>query len=328
MTKPLVAIVIAFVVSISTFSADAQQAGKVYRIGLLHSSSSVVALFTGAFRQGMRERNYIEGKNYVLEIRARESKADQLSKLAADLVRLKVDIILTVGVPALLAAKEATTTIPIVMSTGSDPVKRGLVASLAQPGGNLTGMVSIGVGLNPKRLGLLAETVPGVNRVAVLTASSRIAARKGRVYKELDAAAQVLGMKLQIVKARNAIEIDKAFLAMTEGQADALLVMASARFVRHRERIIQHAAKNRLPAIYFHDTHVESGGLITYGIKYEENFRRMAIYVDKILKGANPGKLPIEQPRTFQLVINLKTAKQLGITIPQSIMLRATKVIE
>ncbi len=328
MTKPLVAIVIAFVVSISTFSAHAQQAGKVYRIGLLHSSSSVVALFTGAFRQGMRERDYIEGKNYVLEIRARESKADQLSKLAADLVRLKVDIILTVGVPALLAAKEATTTIPVVMQTGADPVQLGLVASLAQPGGNLTGVVSISAGLNAKRFELLVETVPKAKHVAVLTASSRVAAGKGRLNKVLDAAAQVRGIKLQIVKARNAIEIDKAFSAMTEGQADALLVMAASQYVQHRERIIQHAANNRLPAIYFHDTHAESGGLITYGIMYESNYRRMANFVDKILKGADPGKLPIEQPTKFQLVINLKTAKQLGITIPPSIMLRATKVIE
>lgn len=328
MRNTITSLIVALVIFAFTIAAHAQQAGKVYRIGLLHSASSAVPLFTEAFRQGMREQDYIEGKNYVLEIRARKSKSDQLSNMAADLVRLKVDIILTSGYPALLAAKEATTTIPIVMHTGVDPVKRGLVASLAQPGGNLTGVVSIGVRLNAKRFGLLIETVPRAKHVAVLTTSRRVAAKKGRLYEELSAAAQKHGIILQIATARNAIEIDKAFLAMAEAQADALLVMPSPHYLQHRERIIRNAANNRLPAIYFHSAHVESGGLITYGPKYEENFRRMAFYVDKILKGANPGTLPIEQPKRFQLVVNLKTAKALGITIPPSILLQADKVIE
>ncbi len=308
--------------------ANAQQPGKVYRIGLLYSTSAVVALFTDAFRQGLRELGYVEGKNYVLEIRARGAKTDPLSDLAAELVRLKVDIILTGGFPALRAAKKATSTIPIVIQTGSDPVRRGFVASLAHPGGNITGVLSRSVGLNAKRLELLAETVPGVKRIAVLTPSRKFVAREGRMYKEVEAAARALRMKLQILRARKPSEIDKAFLAMIEGQADALLVTASARYVQHRERIIKHAAKNRLPSIYFHNAHVESGGLITYGIKYADNYRRMAIYVDKILKGAKPGDLPIEQTTKFQLVINLKTAKALGLTIPPAVLLQANKVIK
>jgi len=306
---------------------EAQQAEKVYRIGLLHSAPSGVPYFPDAFHQSMGERGYVEGKNYVLEMRARKSKPDQLSDLAADLVRLQVDIILTVGVPALLAAKEATSTIPIVMQTGSDPVKRGIVASLAHPGGNITGVVSLSVGLNAKRLDLLTEAVPGVKRIAVLTTSQRIAAREGRVYKELDTAAQALGVKLQILRASDAGEIDKAFLEMVEGQAGALLVMAHSQYVTHRDRIIKHAAENRLPAIYFHDTQMESGGLMSYGIQYADNYRRMAVYVDKILKGAKPADLPIEQPRKFELVINLKTAKQIGLTIPPNVLARADKVI-
>jgi putative tryptophan/tyrosine transport system substrate-binding protein len=308
--------------------AQAQQSGKVYRIGLLHSASSAVSYFTDAFRQGMLERNYVEGTNYVLEIRARGPKTDQLPNLAAELVRLKVDIILTGGLLALLAAKDATSTILIVMHTGSDPVRRGIVASLAHPGGNITGVVSIGVRLNAKRLELLAEAVPGVKRIAVLTTSRSIAAREGSLYEELEAPARALGVKLQILRARDASEIDKAFLAMTEAKADALLVMAHSQYVQHGERIIRHAAKNRLPAIYFHSTQVESGRLITYGIKYAENFRRMAIYVDKILKGRKPADLPVQQPTKFELVINLKTAKQIGITISPNVLVRADKVIK
>ncbi len=308
--------------------AEAQQRGKVYRIGLLYSTSAVVALFTDAFRQGMRELGYVEGKNYVLKIRARGAKTDRISDLAAELLRLKVDIILAVGVPALRAAKEATSTIPIVIQTGSDPVRRGFVASLAHPGGNITGVLSSSVGLNAKRLELLAETVPGVKRIAVLTPSRKFAAREGRMYKEVEAAARALRMKLQILKARDPDTIDSAFLEMTKGRAEALTMTPSSRYIQHRERIIKHAAKNRLPSIYFHSKHVESGGLITYGIKYADVYRRMAIYVDKILKGAKPGELPIEQPTKFQLVINLKTAKQLGITIPPEDLYRATKVIK
>jgi len=312
----------------SIHCVEAQEPRKAYRIGVLISASTMVAPFTDAFREGMRELGYIEGKNYVLEIRARGPKTDQLSNLAAELVGLKVDTMLTVGFPALRAAKEATSTIPIVMHTGSDPVRRGIVASLAQPGGNITGVVSIGVALSAKRLELLAEAVPGVKRIAVLTASQTIAAGESPVYKELEAAARALGVKLQILRARDPGEIDKAFLAMTEGQAGALLVLAHPPYLQHRERIIRHAADNRLPAIYSHRIQVESGGLMVYGTKRADNFRRMAIYVDKILKGAKPADLPIVRPRTFELVINLKTAEQIGLTIPPNVLARADRVIQ
>jgi ABC-type uncharacterized transport system substrate-binding protein len=312
-----------------SFPAQAQQTAKVYRIGALISASTMVGPITDAFREGMRELGYIEGKNYVLEIRTRRAKTDQLSNLAAELVGLKVDIMLTLGFPATRAAKEATSTIPIVMHTGSDPVRREIVASLAHPGGNITGVVSIGVGLNAKRLELLAEAVPGAERIAVLTASKRFAAREGTTYKEVEAAARALGVKLQILRAQDASEIDKAFLAMIEGQADAVLVTAHSQYVQHRELVIKHAAKNRLPAIYSHNIQVESGGLMTYSMNRVDNFRRMATYwVDKILKGANPGGLPIEQPTTFQLVINLKTAEEIGLTIPPNVLVSATKVIQ
>jgi putative ABC transport system substrate-binding protein len=304
---------------------EAQQEEKVYRIGVLSSASKVIAPFTDAFRKGLLELGYVEGKNYVLEIRGGKAKRDQY---AAELVRLKVDIIVTVGFPALRAASKATSTIPIVMRTGGDPVKRGFVASLARPGGNLTGLIAMSVGLSAKRLELFTETVPRAKRIAILTASRRTAAREGRLYKELEAAARALGVKLQILRARDPGEIDNAFLAMIKEQADALLVIPSARYSQHGERIVKHAAKNRLPSIYSHRRHVESGGLMSYGVNYTNEYRRTAIYVDKILKGANPGELPIEQPTKFQLVINLKTAKQIGITIPPEVLFRADKVIK
>jgi putative ABC transport system substrate-binding protein len=312
--------------------ARAQQSGKVYRIGLLHSASEEVAEFTDAFRLGMRERGYVEGKSYILEIPAREPKTDQVSDLAAELIGLKVDIMLTLGFPAIRAAKDATSTIPIVMQTGSDPVKRGIVASLARPGGNITGVVTIGVALNAKRLELLAEAVPGVKRIAVLTTSRGVASREGgavlgAVYKELEAVERALGLQLQILRAQDASEIDKAFAAMTKRQAGALLVMAHAQYVQNRERIIRQAATNRIPAIYFHSSQMRSGGLMAYGVNIAENSRRTAVYVDKILKGARPGDLPVEQPTKFELAINLKAAKQIGLTIPPNFLARADRVI-
>jgi len=325
MRKRIFIHVLAIVILASVHLAEAQQEGKVYRIGGLISASNVIAPFTDAFRQGLRELGYVEGKNYVLEIRGGRAKRDQY---AAELVRLKVDIIVTVGFPALRAAKKATSTIPIVMRTGSDPVKRGLVASLAHPGGNLTGRIAMSVELSAKRLELFKETVPGAKRIAVLTTSRRTAAREGRLYKELEAVALALGVKLQILRARKPSEIDNAFLAMIKEHADGLLVIPSSLYSQHRERIVKHALKNRLPSFYSHRRHVESGGLMSYGVNYFDEYRRTAVYVDKILKGANPGELPIEQPTKFQLVINLKTAKALGITIPPSILYRADKVIK
>jgi putative tryptophan/tyrosine transport system substrate-binding protein len=306
-------------------SADAQQLGKVHRIGLLISASDVIAPFTDAFRQGLRELGYVEGKNYVLEIRGGGAESDRLSDMAAELIRLNVDIIVTVGSPALRAATKATSTVPIVMRTGGDPVKAGLVASLARPGGNITGVYAMSVELSGKRLELLAEVVPGIKRIAILSTSSNFKARNE--YSEMEAAARVLGVKLQVLRALDPDTIDSAFMAMSRERAEALVEIPNARYVQHRERILKHVTKHRLPSIYSHSQYVENGGLMSYGVNYAAEYRRTAIYVDKILKGTKPADLPIEQPVKFELVINLKAAKQIGLTIPPNVLARADRVI-
>jgi ABC-type uncharacterized transport system substrate-binding protein len=307
---------------------EAQQPGKVPRIGLLTSASTAVAApWVDAFRQGLRELGYVEGKNIVLEIRGGEAKPDRLSDLAAELVRLKVDIIVAGGGGAVDAVKDATTTIPIVMRYDADPVRMGVVTSLAHPGRNITGLASITQELNGKRFELLAEAVPGVKRIAVLTTSQRLAAGESSVYKELEVVARALGVKLQVLLARDPATIDKAFLAMKTGNAQALILIPSGAYIEYRERIIKHAVTNRLPAIYFQPIFVENGGLMSYAPDFADEFRRLAIYVDKILKGAKPAELPIEQPMKFELVINLKAAKQIGLTIPPNVLARADRVI-
>ena len=310
--------------------AEAQQPARVPRIGLLTSTSTAVAAtWVDAFRQRLRELGYVEGKNIILEIRGAGAKPDRHSNLVAELVRLKVDIIVAAGLTTVEAVKEATSTIPIVMKYHRDPVRAGIVTSLAHPGGNITGLFSITRELNGKRFELLAETVPGVKRIAVLTSSRRFAAGEGRRYKKMVTAARALGVKLQVLLARrDPATIDNAFLAMKGEHAQALIVMPSGLYIQHRERIIKHAAKHRLPAIYFQSIFVEKGGLVSYGVDFRAEFRRLAIYVDKILKGAMPGELPIEQSTTFELVINLKTAKELGVTIPPEVLYRADKVIK
>jgi putative ABC transport system substrate-binding protein len=310
--------------------AKAQQEGKVHRIGVLISVSPSVGAepFLEGFRQGLGELGYVEGKNVVLEIRFGESKRDRVANLAAELVRLKVDILVAGGRLAIRTAKKATSTIPIVMRGGSDPVRRGIVDSLAHPGGNITGTFSLNSGLNVKRLELLAETVPGVKRIAVLTPSPRFAAREGRRYKKMEAAARALGVKLQVLRARDPNTIDSAFLAMSKERAEALNVMSSYHLIAHMDRIRDLTTKNRLPSMFYHGTYVERGGLMSYGANIRDEWRRTARIVDKILKGANPGDLPIEQSTKFELVINLKTAKQLGITIPPKVLFRADRVIK
>ena len=299
------------------FPAQAQQPGKVPRIGLLiPASTAVAAPWIDAFRQGLRELGYIEGKNIILEIRGGEAKPDRVSDLAAELVRLKVDIIVAAG-SAVHAVKEATSTIPIVMRYDRDPVRAGVVASLARPGGNITGLASITVDLSGKRFELLAEAVPEAKRIAVLAAQTDQARyMASRPYKELEAAARALGAKLQVLLARDPATIDKAFLAMSKERAQALIVIPSVAYIQHREHVIKHAAKNRLPAIYFQPIFVENGGLMSYGPDFADEFRRLAIYVDKILKGRKPADLPVEQPTKFELVINLKAAKQIGLHDP------------
>jgi putative tryptophan/tyrosine transport system substrate-binding protein len=278
---------------------EAQQSGKISRIGLLISPAATeMAPFIDAFRQGLRDLGYIEGKNIVLEIRGGGAEFDRISGLVAELVSLKVDIIVAEGGPAVLAAKKATSTIPIVMRVGTDPVEAGFVDSLAHPGGNITGVASITVGLSGKRFELLAEAVPGVQRIAVLTAESDPARFMARnTYKEMEAAARVLGVKLQVLSARDTDTIDNAFLAMTKERAQALVVIPNPRYFQHRELIIKHATKNRLPTIYFQRIFVENGGLMSYAADYIDEYRRLAIYVDKILKGTKPADLPVEQPK-------------------------------
>jgi putative ABC transport system substrate-binding protein len=312
-----------------SFPAQAQQLKKVPRIGVLMSSSTAeTAPFIEAFRQGMRELGYVEGKNFVLEIRGGGARPDRLSNLAAGLVRFKVDVIVAGGSSSVHAVKEATSKIPIVMRYDGDPVRRGVVNSLAHPSGNITGLASLTTGLNGKRLELLAEVVPEAKRIAVLVAQTDQARYMGtRSYKELEAAARALGVKLQVVLARDPATIDKAFSARETEHAQALVLSPSSAYIEHREHIIKHATKNRMPTIYFQPIFVENGGLISYAPDFADEFRRLATYVDKILKGAKPTDLPVEQPTKFELVINLKAAKQIGLTIPPNVLARAEKVI-
>ena len=284
--------------------------------------------YIDAFRQGLQELGYVEGKNIALEIRRGGADSDRISALAAELVDLRVDIIVAGGSPALSAATKATSTIPIVMRTATDPVRAGFVPSLAHPGGNITGVTSVTTKLMGKHLELLAEVVPGVKRVAVLSAQpDRARFMATNSYKEMEAAARALGVKLQTLSARDPDTIDKAFVAMVNEGAQALVVIPHVRNLQNGERILKHAARNRLPAIYYQRIFVENGGLMSYATNNADEFRRAAVYVDKILKGAKPADLPIEQPTKFELVINLKTAKQIGLTIPPNVLARADRVI-
>ena len=323
--KKSFALLAAFVLS-SFGLGNAQQPRKVHRIGLLISASDVIAPFTDAFRQGLGELGYVEKKNYILEIRGGSAATDRLFDLSAELVRMNVEVIVTNGSPALKAAAKSTSTTPIVMRIGGDPVKAGFVHSLARPAGNITGLFARSIELSGKRLELLAEVAPGINRVAVLTVSSNFEATNE--YKDLESAARVLGVKLQILRARDSETIDSAFAAMSKDRVQALVQIPHALYTQHAARILNHAAKSRLPTIYSHDIDVEKGGLLSYGVNYAAEYRRTAFYVDKILKGTSPGDLPVEQPTKFELVINLKAAKQIGLTIPPAVLARADRVIK
>ena len=306
---------------------DAQQPGKVHRIGILWPTSlSAGQPRLEAFRQGLRELGYVEGQNIAIEVRSAEGKVERLPGLAAKLVRLKVDVIVAAGTQAALAAKQATSTIPIVMAAVGDPVATGLVASLARPGGNLTGPSLMLPELIGKQLELLKEVVPKVSRVAVLWNSANPLGPPQ--MREAEGAARALRVRLQLLDVRDPNDFDTAFAAMTKERAGALLVIPDVVFVTHRARVADLAAKSRLPAVYWTRELVEAGGLMAYGANIPDMYRRAATYVDKILKGTKPGDLPIEQPTRFELVINLKTAKALGLTIPQSVLLRADEVIQ
>jgi putative ABC transport system substrate-binding protein len=311
-------------------AAEAQQSAKMARIGYLGYSSPVLERhLVEAFRQRLRDLGYVEGKNTVIEYRHAEGKLDRLPALAAELVRLNVDVIVTLATPAALAVKQATSTIPVVVAAMADPVRDGLVANLARPGGNITGSTFLGPELVPKRLELLKEAVPVASRVAVLWHPGVYSERtmEGMV-RETQGAAQTLGVQLQLLGVGTPNEFDRAFAAMSRDRADALVVFPSPMLYLEYRRIVDLATKNRLPAMYPWREAVDVGGLMAYGASIPDMLRRAAVYVDKILRGAKPADLPVEQPEKFELVINLKTAKALGLTIPQSILIRADEVIQ
>jgi putative tryptophan/tyrosine transport system substrate-binding protein len=310
-------------------AVEAQQAAKIARIGYLGTNLTATPQLPEAFRQGLRDLGYVEGRNLVIEYRFVEGKFDRFPALAAELVALKVDVIVAANTPAALAAKQATKTIPIVFAAASDPVASGFVTSLARPGGNVTGLSLLGEELVGKRLELLKQVVPGVSRVAVLWQPGGLPERTEKdMLKAADVAARALGVRLHFVEARGPADFDRAFSDMTRARAGALTVLPSAMFIYERRRLADLAAKNRLPAVYPWREFVDAGGLMAYGPNLADLFRRAATYVDKILKGAKPGDLPIEQPTKFELVINLKTAKALGLTIPLSLLGRADEVIQ
>jgi putative ABC transport system substrate-binding protein len=311
------------------FAAEAQQAAKIARIGFLATNLAATPHLPEAFLQGLRDLGYVEGRNVVIEYRDAEGKPERLPALAAELVALKVDVIVTGGTPQALAAKQATRTLPIVFASAPDPVESGLVTSLARPGGNVTGLSALAQELVGKRLEQLKHAVPGVSRVAVLWQPGAFGERTERdMLKEAEVAARALGVRLHFVEARGPEDFDRAFSEMTRARAGALAVSSGSMFIIERRRLVDLAAKNRLPALYPTRESVDAGGLMSYGPNLADAFRRAATYVDKILKGAKPGDLPVEQPTKFELVINLKTAKALGLTIPPSLLGRADQVIQ
>jgi putative tryptophan/tyrosine transport system substrate-binding protein len=306
--------------------AEGQQAKKVPQVGMLMPvSSTVAARNIEAFRQGLRERGYVDGQNIALDSRFADGRVEPLPTLAAELVRLNVDVIVTWGTPAIQAAKKATTTIPIVMAAATDPVETGLIASLARPGGNVTGVNSGGVEVSGKILELLKELVPRGTRVGILWNPDNRANEITVAHTKV--AAQALGLRLQFQEVRDPGGFDSAFAAMTRQRADALRVLHEILYLQHGKRLVDLAAKNRLPAIYARREYVEAGGLMAYGVNFQDNFRRAATYVDKILKGTSPAELPVEQPMKFEFFINLQAAKRIGLVIPGSVLFRADRVI-
>jgi ABC-type uncharacterized transport system substrate-binding protein len=319
--------VIAFVLVVAGAVAPAQQPTKIPRIGyLIGASPTAYSYRAEPFRQGLRALGYVEGKNIVIEYRYAEGKLDRLPALAAELVRLKVDIIVTAGPLPTRAAKEATTTIPIVMTNDPDPVGTGFVASLARPGGNITGLSTLAPELSGKRLELLKETVPRLSRVAVFGTSTR--PDHAQVLREVELAAGALKVKLQYLDVLDLKDIETAFRAAGKGQAGAVLWRVAGGIASaHRTAIVELAVKSRLPVMYDDGRYVEPGGLMFYGVNVLDLDRRAATYVDKILKGRTPADLPVEQPMKFEFVVNLPAAKKIGLTIPPNVLVRANKVI-
>jgi putative ABC transport system substrate-binding protein len=308
-------------------AVQAQQPGKIPRIGFLSGNSlSLNATRIEAFRGGLRDLGYVEGKNILIEWRSADGKFDRLPALATELVNLKVDVIVAYGPTPIRVAKNATTTIPIVMGFEADPVGSGLVASLARPGGNITGLSTLAPDISGKQLSILKEIVPKLSHVAVLGNSSELG--NAQALKEMERSAGSLKLQLQYLDILSPKDIETSLQAAAEKRAGAILVLAGPVMSAHRTEIINFAAKHRLPGMYYRSDYVESGGLMTYSASFPDLFRRAATYVDKILKGAKPGDLPVEQPTKFELVINLKAAKQIGLTIPPNVLARADRVIK
>jgi putative ABC transport system substrate-binding protein len=327
MSKKIFAFALGAIFLTLSFTSEAQQPKKIARIGYLTADSlSASSTRTEAFRRGLRELGYVEEKNIVIDYRYAEGKLDRLPALAAELVRLKVDVIVTGGSGSTRPANEATNTIPIVMTQDPDPVRNGFVASLARPGGNITGLSNFVSDLSGKRLELLKETVPRLSRVAVLGTST--SPGNAQALKETELAAGALAVKLQYLDVRGPEDIEGAFRTASKEHAEAVLGLGGPVLSTNRTQVVELAVKSRLPAIYWRSDIVEAGGLMSYATSITDLDRRAATYVDKILKGAKPADLPVEQPKKFELIINLRTAKQIGLTIPPNVLARADKVIK
>jgi putative tryptophan/tyrosine transport system substrate-binding protein len=309
------------------FAAEAQQPTKIPRIGILTTfSPSVIAARIEGFRQGLRELGYVEGKNIVIEWRSTDGNNDRLSALAAELVGLKVDVIVSPGPTATRAFKEATSTIPIVMAQDTDPIGSGFVASLARPGGNITGLATLAPEMGGKQLELLKEIVPKLSRVAVIGNST--VPGDAQALRETVLAAGAYEIYLRYLDVMDPKDIETAFRAAAKGRADGLLVLGNPYLNAQRKQVVELAVKHRLPATYTRPEFIDAGGLMYYGTNYPDLFRRAASYVDKILKGAKPADLPVEQPKKFEFIINLRAAKQIGLTIPPNVLARADRVIK
>jgi putative ABC transport system substrate-binding protein len=326
MKKKLTVLALCAMLLALCYSASAQQAGKIARIGFLDASTaSGMAALLDAFREELSKLGWIEGKNITIEYRFAEQKPERAAELAADLLRLKVDLIVVTGGPQASAAKKATTTVPIVVTNTADPVAEGLIASLARPGGNVTGLAALSPELITKRLEILKDAVPNLARVGVL----RPAGGSDRQLKDLRPAALALKLKLEEIKTqRDAKGLESAFQTAKQKQVGAIMTTVATTFFAERKRIVEFAVKYRLPAIYPQKEFVDAGGLMSYGADFSDLFRKAAHYVDKILKGTKPADLPVQQPTKFEFVINLKAAKQIGLTLSPEFLSRANKVIK
>jgi len=326
-TRILLRFCLLITVLLITGLVEAQQPTKVPRIGYLDATSPAAASArVGVFRQALRELGYVEGKNIVVEYRWAEGKIERVPNLAAELVHLKVNVIVTGGPQSTRAAKNATLTIPIVMAQDPDPIGNGFVASLARPGGNITGLSILAPELSGKQLELLKEIVPNLSRVALLHQSTEPGT--SQILRETERAAKALGIHLQYLDLRRPTDIETAFRNASKGHSDAVLVLFSSFLFPRRTQVVDLAVKRRMPTIFGRPEYVEDGGLMSYGMSFTDLYRRGATYVDKILKGAKPADLPVEQPTKFEFVINLKAAKQIGLTIPPTVLARADKVIK